>query len=241
MFKSISGTSVLSLVFLTTSAVAQDKLVPPPYVLNGFDGILTGVTWDEAEIKKVLPPGVIPTKEMTGGISIYKVANSYGPGTYSAAYLWVDLEGMNSSDGTKGRWMLAGVYGPTPKAKAMFEQFLGLPIRVGAARHEPLSNGNVRAIGGLEGQDLVVVEAKVDSSKCNPRAGSVNFLSDMPVTNHFVVFAAAVSGEICPAEVISAKIVAPAGDPFAQFQPKKVNWAAQVKSSVAVSPPTIRP
>jgi hypothetical protein len=69
----------------------------------------------------------------------------------------------------------------------------------------------------------------------------VNFLSDMPRTNHLIILSAAFWGEVCPAEVLSARVIAPAGDPFAQFQPKKVNWAIQFKGSVAVTPPVVRP
>lgn len=229
------------LLALCSTAQAQEKLIPPPYALIGFDTIVTGVTWDEAAIRKALPPGVTPAAEMTGGINIYKVADAFGPGPYTAAYFWVDLEGMNASDGTKGRWMLTGVYGPSDKAKGVFEQFLGLPIRNGTARHEAASGGAVRAIGSIGSQDLVVVEAKVDTTKCGPGGGAVNFLSDMQGTNHFITFPAAFWGEVCPAEVSSAKVVAPAGDPFAQFQPKKVNWAIRFRGSVAVAPPNLRP
>ncbi len=147
---------------------------------------------------------------------------------------------MDAADGTKGRWMLAGVYGPSPKATAVFEEYYGIPIRNGSARHESITGG-VRAVGSHGGQDLVVVEAKVDSSKCAPGGGSVNFLSDMPRTNHLIMLSASFWGEVCPAEVLSARVTAPAGDAFAQFQPKKVNWAIQFKGSVAIAPPVTRP
>jgi hypothetical protein len=41
--------------------------------------------------------------------------------------------------------------------------------------------------------------------------------------------------------VNSVRVIAPEGDPFAQFQPKRINWSVQFKGSVAVTPPTIRP
>lgn len=223
------------------SAVAQDKLLPPPYILTGFETIATGVTWDEAAIRAALPPGVVPAKEMTGGINIYKVGGSYGPGgAFTAAYLWVDLEGIDASDGTKGRWMLAGVYGPSQQSTTSFQEFLGLPVRNGIARHEATAGG-VRAVGSHGGRDLVAVDVKIDYSKCGPGGGALNFLSDMPRTNHLVAFSAAFWGEVCPAEVVSARVVAPNGDPFAQFQPKKVNWSILFKGSVAVTPPIARP
>lgn len=232
--------AVLATVISASLANGQEKLTPPPYVLTGFESITTGVTWDEATVRSVLPKGVVPAKEMTGGINIYKAAGGYGPGAYTAAYLWVDLEGIDASDGTKGRWMLAGVYGPSQRATTTFQEFYGIPIRNGSARHEP-TGGNVRAVGSSGGRDLVAVDVKVDLTKCGPGGGAVNFLSDMPRTNHLVIFSAAFWGEVCPAEVVSARIIAPEGDSFAQFQPKQVNWSIQFKGSVALTPADTRP
>jgi len=58
--------------------------------------------------------------------------------------------------------------------------------------------------------------------------------------NAVVMWAAAFLGEVCPAEVVSARVIAPKGDPFAQFQPKQVNWSIQFKGSVAVAPAVTR-
>ena len=51
---------------------AQDKLPPPPYQMAGTNHVIIGVVWDEAAIRKGLPPGITPVKEMTGGINIYQ-------------------------------------------------------------------------------------------------------------------------------------------------------------------------
>jgi hypothetical protein len=220
--------AVLSLSF---SAHGEDKLMPPPYLLTGFDAITTGVTWDEAAVKRVLPPGVTPVKEMTGGINIYTAADGYNVGPYSASYLWVDIEGFDAPDGTKGRWMLAGVYGPSERAKGQFERFMGLPIRTGSARHQAVAGG-VRASASQGGQDLVQVEVKTDASKCAPGGGTVTFLTDMP-DGKMMLIKPVFWGEVCPAEVVSAKFTAPDGDPFAQFPIKKVNWTVQFRGSVA--------
>lgn len=220
-------------------ATADDKLIPPPYVVTGLETITTGVTWDEAAVRSALPPGVVPAKEMTGGINIYKAAGGNGFGAYTAAYLWVDLEGLDSSDGTKGRWMLAGVYG-SQKVMAILQEFYGLPVRNGSSRYEANASG-VRAVGASGGRDLVIVEVKIDLSKCEPGGGGVSYLSQMPRTKHFVVLSDAFWGELCPAEVGSVRIIAPEGDPFAQFKPTRINWSIQFKGSVAVMPPTIRP
>ena len=229
----------LSIAVNSVLANADNKLTPPPYVVTGLETITTGVTWEEAAIRTALPPGVVPAKEMTGGINIYKAAGGNGFGAYTAAYLWVDLEGLDSSDGTKGRWMLAGIYG-SQEVMAVVQEFYGLPVRNGNARYEATAKG-LRAVGASAGHDLISVEAEIDMDKCKPGGGSVSYLSQMPRTKHFILLSDAFWGELCPAQVDSVRIMAPDGDPFAQFKPKSINWAVQFKGSVAVMPPTIRP
>jgi hypothetical protein len=151
------------------SASGEDRLTPPPYVLIGFDTIVTGVTCDEAVIRKALPAGVVPAKEMTGGINIYTASGGFGPGAFSAAYFWVDLEGMDSSDGTKGRWMLAGVYGPSQKATTMYQEYFGFPIHNGSARHEPIVGG-IRAVGTFAGQEWLPWKLESTPPSVDPAA-----------------------------------------------------------------------
>ena len=94
------------------SSAAADPILPPPYQMAGTNHVLIGVVWDEAAVRKVLPPGITPVKDMTGGINIYQAERGYVIGPYQSAYFWVDVEGFDSPEGIKGRWMLAGVYGP---------------------------------------------------------------------------------------------------------------------------------
>ena len=234
--------AILTAVIATSYANAEDKVLPPPYVLTGLETVTTGVTWDEAVIKAALPKGVTPAKEMTGGINIYKTTGGFGLGAYTAAYLWVDLEGVDTPDGAKGRWILASVYGPQ-KVVTSFKEFYGGGHRLGSSRQEVSEGGGVRAVGTLDGgKDVVAVEVKIDNSKCAPAAGGGNYISAMPQTGNLVQLPLAFAGDLCPAEVISAKVVAPDGDPFAKFQPKKVNWAVAIKGgSVALSPALARP
>src|SRR5262249_40523092 len=138
-------------------ATAQDKLLPPPYQIAGANLVLIGVVWDEGAVRKALPLGITPVKEMTGGINIYQTEKAYVIGTYQSAYFWVDIEGFDSPEGIKGRWMLAGVYGPEEKTSAALKQYYGLPVRLGTSRFESTAEGK-RAIGTVNGQDFITAE-----------------------------------------------------------------------------------
>lgn len=229
-------TTVLAASFANAEE-KQDRILPPPYVAIGLETVTAGVTWDEAAIKAALPKGVNPTKELTGGINIYRTTGGFGLGAYSAAYLWVDLEGVDTPDGAKGRWILASVYGPQ-KVVTSFKQFYGGGHRLGSSRQEASDGGGVRAVGTLDGgKDVVAVEVKINNEQCAPAAGGGNYFSTMPETGQLVHLPLAFAGDVCPAEVVSAKVVAPEGDVFAKFQPKTVTWAVAIKGgSVALSP-----
>ena len=68
--------------------------------------VSVSVVWDEAAIRKALPPGIEPAKGMTGGINITSIERAYMFGPYSVAYFY-HVEGFDSPEGIKGRWMLA--------------------------------------------------------------------------------------------------------------------------------------
>ena len=122
-------------VFASVPSKAEEQVQPPPYEIAGLNIVTVNVVWDDAAVRKALPRGIEPVKGMTGGINIYNTERGYVVGPYSAAYFWVDIEGFDSPEGIKGRWMLAGVYGPQPKTTAAF-QASGFPIRSGTSRFE---------------------------------------------------------------------------------------------------------
>src|SRR3954468_8732769 len=96
------------------------------------------------------------------------------------------IEGYDSSDGIKGRWMLAGVYGPQPKTSAALKTYHGFPVRQGESRLEATADGK-RATGSLNGQDLVTAEIKPVPNGCAPGAGVLNYVTMARKTEQIVV------------------------------------------------------
>ena len=96
-----------TLAVASVSSNAADQIQPPPYLIAGMSVVSVSVVWDEAAIRKALPPGIEPGKGMTGGINITSIERAYMFGPYSVAYFYVDVEGFDSPEGIKGRWMLA--------------------------------------------------------------------------------------------------------------------------------------
>jgi hypothetical protein len=209
---------------------------PLPYQIAGANDVFLGVVWEETAIRKALPSGITPAREMTGGINIYQAGNSYPFGPYQAAYFWVDIEGFDSLDGSKARWMLAGVYGQDEKVTMALKEHYNVPVRVGTSRIETTVQGK-RAVGTLNGQDFVTVEVKSFPGECQVVAGSVNYLGVTQKTKKAHVTPIPYVGEICKAEPVSAHISAPADDPFSAYSIAKVVWAVEIKNgSFSFSP-----
>src|SRR4029453_16486134 len=64
-------TALVSAVLLALSAglvLAGDDAPPPPYLQTKVDGIAVNVVFDAAAVRSVLPPGIEPVEELTGGI-----------------------------------------------------------------------------------------------------------------------------------------------------------------------------
>jgi len=204
-------------------ALADDKVVPPPYLAAGTNHVIVGVVWDEVAIRKALPSWITPVEGMTGAINIYQAERGYGLTPYQSAYFWVDVEGFDSPSGVKGRWMLQGVYGPQEKTSIALREWEGFPVRNGTSRFEATAEGK-RAMGTVNGQDFVTVEIKSVPGSCEPGSVTLNYptrkgLIEIPAT-----------GDVCKAEPVSVEVTARPGDPFAAFRPVKVVWAIEFKN-----------
>ncbi len=228
----ISLAAGMALTAMPISPQAADQLSPPPYLVTGLNGVEINVVWDEAAVRKALPRGIEPVKEVTGGINIYSVERGNVVAPYSAAYFYVDVEGFDSPDGVKGRWMLAGAYGPDPKTSEALRQYNGLPVRPGSSRIESTADGK-HAVGTVNGHDVITADFKPVPGSCQPAAVRLNYVAlapqgEQPEVNHIPFV-----GEICKAEPVSAKIVAPSGDPFAAFSIVKVTGVSETKNGAA--------
>jgi hypothetical protein len=215
-----------ALALIATTAVAADRAPPPPYLNAGTNHVLVGVAWDEATVQSMLPSGVRAVAGAPGIINIYQVDRGYGLAPYSAAYLSVDVEGYDSADGTKGRWLLGGVYGPDEKVAATLREHYGFPVRAGSSRTVNMGQWR-RATGMMNGEAIITVDIK-PSGKCQAGAGTINYPGQV-AGGQVVVMQVPYAGNVCGAEPLAVKITAPAGDSMARLQPLKLLWSIEMR------------
>lgn len=196
-------------------------LPAPPYQMASTDHVIIDVEWEAGAVRAALPPGIVPVASMTGGINLYAAPRAYLVGPYTSAYYWVDIEGLDSPEGVKGRWMLAGVYGPQPVTAAALLHWYGLPVRTGTLRFEPTAGGR-RAIATLAGRDFLTAEVREGTAAPTPAAALLRYPGLSPATGALAVNVIPFVADVRPLEFVSLRVDAPADDPFSRFPVARV-------------------
>jgi hypothetical protein len=210
------------------SNLAGDEAPPPPYQTK-CDGFGFLLAYDEAVVRSFLPPGIEPVDEVSGGINLYSADRGYGLAPFSAFYFYVHVKGFDSSDGTKARWMLQGVYGPEARVPAALHKYYGMPVRAGESRLETKEASTV-GIGTVAGQEAVRLVVAPKLTTYASVAGAINFPGQLEETREIVVMQMPYIAEICDADPVSLDISAPASDPLNKVKPVKMLGAFAFKN-----------
>jgi hypothetical protein len=202
------------------SSLVSGEAPPPPYMTK-CDGFGLLVVYDEALVRSLLPPGIEPVDEMSGGINLYSADHGYGLAPFSAFYFYVHVKGFDSSDGTKARWMLQGVYGPERRVPVALHKYFGLPVRAGESRHD-VNGAHTIGIGTIAGQEVLRIGVRPKPATYNFVAGAINFPGQLETTGEIVVLQMPYIAEICEANPVSIDNMAPAGEPLSKLKSVKM-------------------
>jgi len=216
-----SALLALLVVGIPSLALAGDA----PYVVRGNNHIIVGVSLDEAAVRAALPAGLKPTKDITGGYNVYRSEGGYNNPPYTRAYVWVDLEGHDSANGSKARWVLWGVTGPgAEKSRAA-----GYEFHDGSAA---LVERGATITGTAEqnGARILRVEIKRGDGGCKPVAGMLNYPVKLPSSGKMVMHQYPFAGEGCGAAPVALEVLTDKDHPLARFKPTKLLWAIQAKN-----------
>lgn len=240
-FRSMVSVAMATVALVGSAAAqAQDgKVPPPPWQVHVGDYLIVGVVWNEAAIRKALPPGIKPAADMSGGIAVYKSDGGYGISPYDSAYGFVNVEGFDTAQGSKGRWILQGLYGPEEKVAAAIRAAYGWAVRAGEVTLTETMQGR-RGVAKVGGREVLDVEVNLHAVPCSAVGGINHYVSGTaakPIVNQ-IPFA----GQWCGADPVKANVVAPADDPFAAFVPTKIIWAGEFRDgAIAFTRPVAKP
>ncbi len=215
-----SSLSPAVLAALTFAFAANAQEVPsPPWLMTGTHGIEVGYALDEKVVRRLLPKGIEPVKEMTGGFELYVSPGGYGLAPYSAFNVFVDVEGIDMPDGRKGRWMLLGYYGPSEQVAAALRTHYAYPAKAGSARVETRENEWVWT-GSANGIDFIEVRIRRKSNDCEMH-NALDLWSGKTASGDILVNRIPASYCWREVEVASVKINASADARISAVQPGK--------------------
>ena len=171
----------IALLSSLAAAVVDAQAPPPPYLMAGVNTVTISVEWDPATVDAVLPPGIVPVEGYTGGINLYTAPQGYGINPYSAAYAYVSVEGYDSSDGSKARYIMQGYYGPNPDVTDALVEYFAIAVTTGDSAQEATMSGGLSTWTGRGGQSTdedanIKIEVEPLGGDCIPLSGTLNYV-----------------------------------------------------------------
>lgn len=214
----VTSIAISTAVMSPYAAIAGDG----PYVVSGNQHILMGITLDEAAVRAALPKGLEPAEGITGGLNVYKSKGGEGVAAYDRTYVWVDLKGLDSVNGAKGRYIL---WAATSTGPGKLKKAGNIEVKGDTAMSK--DGSDITSVTTINGKPIMKTAIKLgDGPKCGPAAGSINYPSLPDPSDGFVMTQYTFSASICGASPVSAEVMVDGDHPLAQFKPQKITWAA---------------
>jgi hypothetical protein len=238
--------ALLTLALLAVAGVVLGaepaEVPPPPWLMTNTHGIEVGYPLDEAVVRRILPKGIEPVKEITGGFEIYVSPAGYGIAPYSAFNFFVDVEGLDMPDGRKGRWMLQGFYGPAEPVASAIRHHYGWPVKAGGARVQN-SGKDMVWTGAVNGKDYIEVKMRRKSADCEVHS-AMDYWSGR--SDQGAVLINPIPNTYCwrEVELVSIKFLAPAGETMSALKPdgKQIAYAVEWENGAwSFTRPTWKP
>jgi acetoacetate decarboxylase len=213
-------------LILPTVAQQGDTTVPqPPYLILKHEHLIILFEAEESALKALLPKGIKAAPGNVVGLNMYRTQEVIGLVPYTAGYLWIDIEGFDSPDGTKGRWMVQGWYGPEPVPSAI-RNYMGLPVQLGVTKYQRDDN---RVHAALSSDGVNLIDATITLKDGPIHMGRVlNYpalgrnLTQPAPSSGFVVNRIPTFNEITPANPVSLEFHFRETDAAKGLQPRRL-------------------
>ena len=200
--------ATILLLAALASPAAGEEAPPPPYLMTGANTVTIAVTWQADSLDGLLPAGVVPLEDFSGGLNVYDTEGGFGLGPYSAAYAYVNVQGWESVDGTPARHILGGWYGPDPRVAGAMRSHFNAPVTPGAATQGAEGTAWVGNGGAEDGTIRLEV---LPADACVAFAGFLNYVGTAGAGAGLELLRIPYAGDFCPAEPVSVEMSGPEG------------------------------
>lgn len=201
----------IALATLTAVPALAEEAAPPPYLMTEANTVTIAVTWNADSLDGLLPEGIAPLKDLSGGINIYDADDGFGLSPYSAAYAYVNAAGHDSAAGIPARFILGGWYGPDPKVAAAMNTHFAAGVSPGDSEQKEDGAQWIGTGGDAAGEITLVVEP---GGSCVAAAATLNYVNARDDSLMQIPF----EGDYCSAEPVSVEISGPDGSALAQIK-----------------------
>jgi hypothetical protein len=128
---------------------------------------------DASALNSLLPSNLKPAAGNTVILNMYRAEQVVGLVPFTASFLWTNIEGVDSPDGSEARWVLQGWFGPEPVPTAIRTQ-LGLAVEFGATRVQRAGN-RIQATLSSNGPDLIAATIALKEGGPSAVGGPVHY------------------------------------------------------------------
>lgn len=208
--KPLAAVSIGVSALLATSAAAETA-PPPPYLMTGANTVTIAVTWEADSLSGLLPAGVEPADDLSGGLNIYDAEGGFGLTPYSAAYAYINVKEFDSAIGAPARYILGGWYGPDPKVAAAMNTHFNAGVGIGDASQSGAGDTWTGTGGDDTGSITLVINP---GSECGPAAGTLNYVGTTGEAGLKIPF----TGSFCGGQAVSVDIEGAEGSALAQIK-----------------------
>lgn len=206
----------------------EGDIPPPPFQVSISDYYSIGVTFDPDAARQLLPSSLQPAPGFVGGFSCYVAPHGWGITPFNSTFTWIEIEGFDSADGSKGRYQPFGYY--SDKAGRYFSR-TSRNYFVGDTRCRN-EDRLATAVGGLPDQPLIRMRMR-SSGKVEPLGSGIHYYLNRGHDGGLRVFPVPYSGAVSLAEPLSVEIIAPMGHPLHLMKPRSLNWAFTADTLIA--------
>lgn len=231
------GSATASWPFATQAAARDTTLPRPPFLILNHEHLIILFEAEESSLKALLPMGIKAAPGNLVGLNMYRTQEVVGLVPYAASYMWIDIDGFDSPDGTKGRWMVQGWYGPEP-VPSVIRNYMGLPVQLGDT-HFQRDENRVHAALSSDGVNLIDATITLKDEPAIHMARLLNYAAlgrnlVPPAPSAVVVNRIPTVNEITPANPGSLEFHFRENDAAKGLQPKRLLNALYVTGAASV-------